>query len=173
MMRPSVVLAAALTLSAASTQAGCATLQSADRKSSDLSTYFAEHPFPRSCDTLWADALRVAASRGFPLSSKDRQFLSETPEGVMGQLVSAATQTYRLPDGGLLTETDWRRESGTRLRLTARPAPPDACRVRYDVIAGGVTTADEQELGPDWNFNLDLLQRVDPAKAATLAASLP
>jgi hypothetical protein len=152
---------------------GCATFRAADKRASDLSTYFAEHPFDRACDGLWPAALKVAAARGFPLSSKDRQLVGESSEGVMTQLISAATQTYRTAEGGLVSATDWNPGSGTRLRITATPAGPAACRVRYDVVAGGVTTADEQELGPDWNYDLDLLQVLDPAKAAALAASLP
>jgi hypothetical protein len=159
-------------LSVVLTQSGCATLQSADRRASDLSTYFAKTPFAQSCDAIWPAALRVAEARGFPLSGSDRKLLGGAPEGIMGQLVSAGTQTYRTKDGGLETGTDWNRESGTRLRLTCTPAGPQECRVRYDVIGGGVATSEERELGPDWNFDLDLLRAAEPGKAAALEASL-
>jgi hypothetical protein len=159
-------------LAAASLATGCATIQAADRRASVLSTYFQQNPFPRTCDAIWPDVLKVAAARGFPLSSKDRQRLGEEPEGVMTQVISAAAQTYRTQDGGLVAETDWRRESGTRLRMTGNPAGADGCRVRYDVIAGGVTTADEQPIGPDWNLDADLLHAVDPARAAALEATV-
>lgn len=152
---------------------GCATLRTADKRTSDLSTYFAQHPFQHSCEALWPSALRVAATRGFPLSAKDRQILGEAPEGIMAQVISAATQTYRTQDGGLVTETDWNRESGTRLRLNATPAGAQGCLVRYDSIGGGITTADEQQFGPDWELALELLQAVDPRAAAALEMGMP
>jgi len=153
--------------------AGCATLRSADRRSAGLDAYLQEHPIPRSCDALWPDALRVAAGKGFPLSGRDRKILGETDEGLITGLVSAGTQTYRTDGGGLLTSTDWNRESGTRLRIQAQPSGPDGCRVRYDVIAGGVSTAEELEMGPDWELSLELLRVVDPASAAKAEAGVP
>jgi hypothetical protein len=152
---------------------GCATVKAASARSSALQAEFQDHPLPRSCDALWPDALRVAAKRGFALSPKDKALLGETPDGFIAQAVSAATQTYRLQDGGLTASTDWNRESGTRLRITGNPAGENACKVRYDVVAGGVTTADEQEMGPDWNYVLDLLQVLDPAAAAAVEGRIP
>jgi hypothetical protein len=167
---PAARLAAAVLAVALSS---CATVKAAGARASVLQAEFQEHPLPRSCDALWADALRVAMKRGFGLSAKDRVVVGETPDGFLAQAVSAATQTYRLPDGGLTASTDWNRESGTRLRITGTPAGENTCRVRYDVIAGGVTTADEQEMGPDWSYDLDLLQVLDPAAAAAVEARIP
>jgi hypothetical protein len=169
MTRPTFLVAVAL----AAALSGCATLNAANARSSALQVEFEQHPFPRSCDALWPDALRVAARRGFALSPKDKALVGETPDGFVAQALSAATQTYRLQDGGLTSSTDWNRESGTRLRITGNPAGENACKVRYDVIAGGVTTADEQEMGPDWSYDLDLLQVVDPATAASVETKLP
>ena len=152
---------------------GCATVGAANARASALAAHFQEQPMPRSCDALWADALRVAQKRGFGVSSKDRTLLGETQEGVVAQVVSAATQTYRKADGGLVATTDWNRESGTRLRITGTPAGKDACKVRYDVLGGGVATTEEYELGPDWSYDLDLLQVLDPAAAAAVEAKVP
>jgi hypothetical protein len=171
MTRSRFLFASAVALSTA--LSGCATLGAANARSSALQAEFTQHPFPLSCDAIWRDALRVAAKRGFALSPRDKALVGETPDGFIAQAVSAATQTYRLQDGGLTASTDWNRESGTRLRITGTPAGENACKVRYDVIAGGVTTADEQEMGPDWSFDLDLLQAVDPAAAASVEAKLP
>jgi len=153
--------------------AGCATLRSADQRSAGLDAYFQDHPIPRSCDALWPDALRVAAGKGYPLSGRDRKILGETEAGFIADLASAGTQTYRTGDGGLVTSTDWNRESGTRLRIQARPSGPEGCRVRYDVIAGGLTTAEEREMGPDWDLALDLLRTVDAGGAAKAEAGVP
>ncbi len=173
--RPTRVAAAAAAVVLA--LAGCATAKGAAARESALASEFQAYPFPRSCDAIWPDALRVAQKRGFALSAKDRALVGESPDGFVAQLVSAATQTYRTSDGGLTASTDWNRESGTRLRVTGSPADPkDAakgCRVRYDVVAGGVTTADEVELGPDWSYDLDLLAVVDPAAAAAVEGRVP
>lgn len=153
--------------------AGCATLSTADARSRDLREWFEAHPFAKSCDALWPDVLRTAAARGFPLSASDAKLLGEAPGGALGELVSAANRTYRTADGGLTSATDWNRESGTRLRMTASPAGEGACRVRFDVIGGGVTTADEFSLGPDWDLDLMLLRRVSPDEAARVEAKTP
>ncbi len=152
---------------------GCATLSTADARSRDLREWFEGNPFPASCDALWPDVLRTASARGFPLSAADEKLLGETPGGALGELVSASNRTYRTSDGGLTSGTDWNRSSGTRLRMTASPAGENACRVRYDVIAGGVTNSEEFAMGPDWDLDLDLLRRRDPGAAATLEGRIP
>jgi len=160
-------------LSATLVAAGCATVKAADARAGDLRAWFQDHPFSRECDGLWPAALKVVEARGYPLSSSDGEIVGQVGAGQLAQFVSAGTKTYRTQDGGLTTSTDWNRESGTRIRLTATPAGPSACGVRFDVIGGGLAGSEALELGPDWELDLDLLRVLDPAVATKLEAGLP
>ena len=148
-------------------------MKAADTRAGDLRSWFENTPFPQDCDGLWPAALKVVEARGFPLSSSDREIAGQAATGDLAQLVSAGTKTYRTQVGGLTSSTDWSRESGTRIRLTATPAGPSTCRVRFDVVGGGVAGSETVELGPDWELDLDLLRVLDPAGATKLEAGLP
>ncbi len=147
----------------------CASVRGAEVKSSDLQKYFAANPMPGTCDALWPTALKLVQSRGFPLSARDAKIVGEQGPGAFADFVSAGNQTYRRDDGGLVTSTDWNRESGTRYRITCVPAGEKGSRFTFDVIGGGQTTADEFQLGPDREMELELLRQVDPAAAAVAA----
>ncbi len=151
----------------------CATARTAEVRSSDLQKYFAANPIPGTCDANWPTALKLVQSRGFPLSARDAKLLGEQGPGPVADFVSAGTQTYRRDDGGLLTATDWNRESGTRYRITCEPAGDKASRFTFDVIGGGQTTADEFQLGPDREMELELLRQIDPAAAAKAVGGTP
>jgi len=166
-------IASLVALSATAFAEGCATVKATNTRAGDLRAWFQDHPFPQDCDGLWPVALKVVEVRGFPLSSSDREIAGQAGAGALAQFVSAGTRTYRTQVGGLTSSTDWSRESGTRIRVTATPAGPSACGVRFDVIGGGVAGSEEFELGPDWELDLDLLRVLDPAVAARLEAGLP
>jgi len=148
-------------------------MKAADTRAGDLRSWFENTPFPQDCDGLWPAALKVVEARGFPLSSSDREIAGQAGAGALAQFVSAGTRTYRTQVGGLTSSTDWSRESGTRIRVTATPAGPSACGVRFDVIGGGLAGSEALELGPDWELDLDLLRVLDPAVATKLEAGLP
>jgi hypothetical protein len=151
----------------------CASVRTAQVRSGDLQRYFDAHPYPGTCDALWPTALKMVAARGFPLSARDAKIAGEEGPGPVGDFVSAGTQTYRAGDGGLLTSTDWNRQSGTRYRIACSPVGEKGSRFTFDVIGGGQTGAEEFQLGPDWEMNLELLRQVDPAAAAVAAGGTP
>jgi hypothetical protein len=160
-------------LAVALLSAGCATVQASTTRAKDLHAWFDANPLPESCDAVWPKALRLVAAKGFPLSAGDAKLVGDVPPGAVAQFISAGNQTYRTKDGGLTSSTDWNKESGTRLRIVGAPSGESGCKVRFDVIAGGVTTPDEMEMGPDWGLSLDLLREVDPAAAARVETGLP
>jgi len=153
--------------------AGCAHIGGAQARYSYLQSKLEGYRFEKPCDELWPAALRIPSAKGFPLVGSDRELVGEASEGFFSKLISDGFSTHSTAAGGLVCETNWKENTGTRYRIEGTPVEPKGCRVAYLQISGGAQGDNQFTSGPDWNMLLDLVAVLDPDSAAKIEAGAP
>ena len=123
-----------------------------------------EYRFPKACEVLWVDALKVIAEQGFGLVGNDRELAGQEKQGVITSFLSRGHATTRDDDGVFEAVSDSSGQ-GLRFLVTGRPAGADGCFVQYFSIQEDRANSSEAR-HRDYDQELLLLARVDPAAAA-------
>jgi hypothetical protein len=146
--------------------AGCATLTAGGARPAAIRDAMSDYRFPKACEELWVEALRVVASQGFELVGSDRELAGQDKQGFITNVLNAGHSTTRDARGVFESETDW---DSARLRFQIRgtPAGKDGCLVNITGITQDRSNMTESR-HRDYDQELLLLSKVDPAAAARI-----
>ena len=125
-----------------------------------------EYRFPKACEALWVDALKVVAAQGFGLVGSDRELAGQEKQGVITNFLNRGHATTRDDDGVFEAESDANGQ-GLRFLVKGKPAGADGCFVQYFGIQDDRANATETR-HRDYDQELLLLARIDPAAAARI-----
>lgn len=125
-----------------------------------------DYRFPRACEALWVDALKVIAAQGFGLVGNDRELAGQDKQGVITNFLNRGHATTRDDDGVFEAESDANGQ-GFRFLVRGRPAGPDGCFVQYFGIQDDRANSTENR-HRDYDQELVLLARIDPSAAAKI-----
>jgi hypothetical protein len=125
-----------------------------------------EYRFPRACEALWVDALKVVAADGFGLVGTDRELAGQEKQGVISNFLNRGHATTRDDDGVFEAESDANGQ-GLRFLVKGKPAGTDGCFVQYLAIKDDRANATESR-HRDYDKELELLSRIDPPAAARI-----
>jgi len=125
-----------------------------------------EYRFPRACEALWVDALKVVAADGFGLVGTDRELAGQEKQGVISNFLNRGHATTRDDDGVFEAESDANGQ-GLRFLVKGKPAGADGCFVQYLAIKDDRANATESR-HRDYDKELELLSRIDPPAAARI-----
>ena len=118
-----------------------------------------EYRFPKACEVLWVDALKVIAAQGFGLVGNDRELAGQEKQGVITNFLNRGHATTRDDDGVFEAESDANGQ-GLRFLVTGKPAGTDGCFVQYFAIQEDRANSTEAR-HRDYDQELLLLARVD------------
>jgi len=119
---------------------GCSTVAGGGARPTYVRDAMENYRFPKACDALWGNALAVIAAKGYGLAGTDRVYES----------VSDAN------------------DKDQRYMVQGRPAGTDGCYVQYFSILDDLINSVGRSYR-DYDMELALLSRVDPAAAARIA----
>ena len=123
-----------------------------------------EYRFPKACEALWVDALKVIAAQGFGLVGSDRELAGQEKQGAITNFLNRGHATTRDDDGVFEAESDANGQ-GLRYLVKGKPAGPDGCFVQFYGIQDDRANSTETR-HRDYDQELVLLSRIDPAAAA-------
>lgn len=146
--------------------AGCATLTHGGARQAYVADAMRNHPFPKPCEELWVDALKLVAEQGFQLVGADRKLVAQDEQGFITNFLNRGHATTRDDDGVFETETDSNRQ-GFRYLIRGKPGEKKTCFVTFTGIQEEKVNATENR-HRDYEQELMLLSRVDPAAAARI-----
>ncbi|HQR29527.1 MAG TPA: hypothetical protein PLL32_03890 [Anaeromyxobacteraceae bacterium] len=146
--------------------AGCATLTHGGTRQAYVADAMRSYAFPKPCEELWVDALRLVAEQGFHLVGADRKLVGQDEQGFITNFLNRGHATTRDDDGVLETETDANRQ-GFRYLIRGKPGEKKTCFVTFTGIQEEKVNATENR-HRDYDQELLLLSRVDPAAAARI-----
>jgi hypothetical protein len=125
-----------------------------------------EYRFPRACEALWVDGLKVIAADGFGLVGSDRELAGQEKQGVISNFLNRGHATTRDDDGVFEAESD-ANSQGLRFLVKGKPAGADGCFVQYFAIQDDKANSTEAR-HRDYDKELQLLSRIDPLAAAKI-----
>jgi hypothetical protein len=125
-----------------------------------------EYRFPKACEALWVDALKVVADQGFGLVGSDRELAGQEKQGVISNFLNRGHATTRDDDGVFESESDANGQ-GFRYLVKGKPAGPDGCFVQFYGIQDDRANSTENR-HRDYDQELLLLARIDPTAAARI-----
>ncbi|HET8722915.1 MAG TPA: hypothetical protein VFM53_01845 [Anaeromyxobacteraceae bacterium] len=146
--------------------AGCATLTHGGTRQAYVADAMRNYAFPKPCEELWVDALKLVAEQGFHLVGADRKLVGQDEQGFITNFLNRGHSTTRDDDGVLETETDSNRQ-GFRYLIRGKPGEKKTCFVTFTGIQEEKVNASETRYR-DYEQELMLLSRVDPAAAARI-----
>lgn len=125
-----------------------------------------DYAFPKPCEELWVDALKVLAASSYSLVGNDRKLAEQEAQGVVSNLLNRGHATTRSDEGVLEAETD---SNGQLIRYIVRgkPAEKGGCYVNYIEIIDDRANSTERR-HRDYEMELKLLATVDPSAAARI-----
>jgi hypothetical protein len=121
---------------------------------------------------IWPEVERFLHERGYPLVGDDRLAVGQKAQNVIAKIFSRGFQTRVGSDGSRVLETDGDR-SRTRVHVEARPAPEGGSRLRVRLLKESEQTLEVVSEWRDEELELALLQRIDPAVAASVLGTPP
>jgi hypothetical protein len=145
---------------------GCATLAHGGARPAYIADAMRTYPFPRPCEELWVDALKLVAEQGFHLVGADRKLVGQEEQGFITNFLNRGHATTRDDDGVFETETDANRQ-GFRYLIRGKPGEKKTCFVTFTGIQEEKVNATENRFR-DYDQELLLLSRIDPAAAARI-----
>jgi predicted small secreted protein len=155
-----------LAVVAAMATAGCNTLTAGGDRQAYVRDSMRDYRFPRACEALWVDALKVISSQGFDLVGSDRELAGQEKQGVVSNFLNRGHATWRNDDGLFEAESDSDRQ-GLRFVIRGKPAGPDGCFVTYTAVQEDKANSTETR-NRDYDQELLLLSRIDPGAAAKI-----
>jgi hypothetical protein len=145
---------------------GCKSLTAGGAGPAYVRDAMREYRFPKACEVLWVDALKIIADDGFGLVGSDRELAGQEKQGVISNFLNRGHSTTRDDDGVFESESDANGQ-GLRFLVKGKPAGPDGCFVQYFAIQDDRANSTETR-HRDYDKELQLLSRVDPAAAARI-----
>lgn len=161
-MRNGMILAGGAAILLAVT--GCNTFSAGGPGPAYVRDTMREYRFPKACEVLWVDALKVIAEQGFGLVGTDRELAGQDKQGVITNFLNRGHATTRDDDGVFEAASDANGQ-GLRFLVTGKPAGADGCFVQYFAIQEDRANSTEVR-HRDYDQEVLLLARVDPAAAA-------
>jgi hypothetical protein len=161
-MRNGMILAGAAAVLLAAT--GCSTFAGGGPGQAYVRDTMREYRFPKACEVLWVDALKVIADQGFGLVGSDRELAGQEKQGVITNFLNRGHATTRDDDGVFEAVSDSNGQ-GLRYLVKGKPAGADGCFVQYFSIQEDRANATEAR-HREYDQEILLLARVDPAAAA-------
>ncbi len=125
-----------------------------------------EYRFPKACEVLWVDGLKVIAADGFGLVGSDRELAGQEKQGFVTSFLNRGHATTRDDDGVFEAESDANGQ-GLRFLVKGKPAGADGCFVQYFAIQDDRTNSTEAR-HRDYDKELQLLSKIDPMAAARI-----
>ena len=110
--------------------AGCKSMTAGGAGPAYVRDVMREYRFPRACEALWVDALKVIAAQGFGLVGSDRELAGQEKQGVITNFLNRGHATTRDDDGVFEAESDANGQ-GFRFLVRGKPAGPDGCFVQF------------------------------------------
>jgi hypothetical protein len=151
---------------AALAASGCKSLTAGGAGPASVRDAMREYRFPRACEALWVDGLKVIAADGFGLVGTDRELVGQEKQGVITSFLNRGHATTRDDDGVFEAESDANGQ-GLRLLVKGKPAGVDGCFVQYVAIKDDRANSTESR-HRDYDKELELLSRIDPPAAARI-----
>lgn len=145
---------------------GCASLAHGGARPAYVADAMRNYAFPRPCEELWVDALKLVAEQGFGLVGADRKLVGQEEQGFITNFLNRGHATTRDDDDVLETETDSNRQ-GFRYLIRGKPGEKKTCFLTFTGIQEEKVNATESR-HRDYDQELLLLSRVDPAAAARI-----
>ena len=145
---------------------GCKVLTAGGTGPAYIRDTMRDYRFPRACEALWVDALKVIAADGFGLVGTDRELAGQEKQGVITSFLNRGHATTRDDDGVFEAESDANGQ-GLRFLVKGKPAGADGCFVQYFAIQDDRANASETR-HRDYDKELQLLSRIDPLAAAKI-----
>jgi hypothetical protein len=125
-----------------------------------------EYRFPKACELLWVDALKVISADGFGLVGSDRELAGQEKQGVITSFLNRGHSTTRDDDGVFEAVSDANGQ-GLRFLVTGKPAGADGCFVQFFGIQDDRANSTESR-HRDYDKELQLLSKLDPPAAARI-----
>ncbi len=142
---------------------GCATLAEQRARARIMETEVGGYRYRQPVEAVWPEVRRMLAERGLKLAGKDAEAAGQSIS-TLERVISVARETSETPRGGLTLETAWT-YGGWRWRVVADP-DQGGCRVVITRIQENPTDHGHDGLsGRDYEWELDLIRRFDPATA--------
>ncbi len=146
--------------------AGCKSVAHGSSRNAYVADAMREYPFPRACEALWVDAMRVLAQQGFVFNGKDRELVGQENASFIGSLLARGHSTTVDDAGVFETETD-SDKYGLRYIIRGKPGDKGICFVTYTSVQ-----EDKQALTDvrvrDYQQEFKLLTAVDPGAASRI-----
>jgi hypothetical protein len=119
-----------------------------------------EYRFPKACELLWVDALKVISADGFGLVGSDRELAGQEKQGVITSFLNRGHSTTRDDDGVFEAVSDANGQ-GLRFLVTGKPAGADGCFVQFFGIQDDRANSTESR-HRDYDKELQLLSSTRP-----------
>jgi hypothetical protein len=146
---------------------GCKSLTAGGAGPAYVRDAMREYRYPKACEELWVDALKVIADMGYGLVGSDRELTGQEKQGVITNFLNRGHATTRDDDGTLEAESDADSQF-VRFLVRGKPAGTGGCFVQYIYILDDRNNSVEKR-HRDYEMELTLLSKVDPAAAAKIA----
>jgi hypothetical protein len=146
---------------------GCSSLTAGGAGPAYVRDTMREYRFPKACEELWVDALKVIADQGYGLVGSDRELTGQEKQGVITNFLNRGHATTKDDNGTFEAESDSDAQF-VRFLVRGKPAGPGGCFVQYFYILDDRNNSVEKR-HRDYEMELTLLSKVDPAAAARIA----
>jgi hypothetical protein len=160
-MLGAAALAAALAVTA------CSSLTAGGAGPAYVRDAMRDYRFPKACDALWVDALKIIAADGYGLVGSDRELAGQDKQGFITNFLNRGHATTRDDQGVYEAESDADAQF-VRFLVRGKPAGSDGCFVQFFSILDDRANSTERR-HRDYDMELRLLTKVDPAAAAKIA----
>jgi len=146
---------------------GCSTVAGGGARPTYVRDAMENYRFPKACDALWGNALAVIAAKGYGLAGTDRQLAGQDRQGAIPGFLNPGHATTR-DDRRAYESVSDANDKDQRYMVQGRPAGTDGCYVQYFSILDDLINSVGRSYR-DYDMELALLSRVDPAAAARIA----
>lgn len=150
--------------------AGCAGIKASAARSSYQKQQLEAYVFPKPCEELWVDALKVIQGHEFMLVGKDRLLVGQPSQSSVGQFLARGHATT-IDDHGVFEAESDSDNLQVRYRVRGTPVGTTGCRVEYTGIQFDRVNSSESTYR-DYDYELELVSRVAPADGARISLGM-
>jgi hypothetical protein len=128
-----------------------------------------DYRFPKACDALWVDALKVISAEEYGMVGTDRELTGQDKQGFVTNFLNRGHATTKDDQGIYESESDANSQN-VRIQVRGKPAGTDGCFVQYfSILDDRINSVERRHR--DYDLELKLLAKVDPAAAAKIATA--
>lgn len=128
------------------------------------------HQFHQPIDTVWTEARKLLADRGYDLVGHDRVAVGLDPQSALATIFAKGFETRDLGGGKRALETNQDSDL-RRYRVEGVPTGPDSCRVTFYTVQANPDTPNERQTR-DLGMELTLFERLDPRTAERMETAV-